>query len=181
MTRQGLLGAATIGRPLFVTPLYACLLVQEETLDCMFDLAFRKFRPADAPFQLDLLELFPTACANVLAEPSVARYPAQKRAAIAMCEMAGVHSVWLFSKAGGRAEERLLKVPIRAYTLSTLFGMPPELAWQVFFKNSSVFPDLLGHGCICAASASISQVSYAQRRRVKTCHSAITFSLSRCH
>ena len=152
MTRQGLLGAATIGRPLFVTPLYACLLVQEETLDCMFDLAFRKFRPADAPFQLDLLELFPTACANVLAEPSVARYPAQKRAAIAMCEMAGVHSVWLFSKAGGRAEERLLKV------LSV-----EHFVWHASRVGLAIFFKKLKCVCVCfqicsAMVASVLQV-----------------------
>ena len=153
MTRQGLLGAATIGRPLFVTPpLYACLLVQEETLDCMFDLAFRKFRPADAPFQLDLLELFPTACANVLAEPSVARYPAQKRAAIAMCEMAGVHSVWLFSKAGGRAEERLLKV------LSV-----EHFVWHASRVGLAIFKKKLKCVCVCfqicsAMVASVLQV-----------------------
>jgi hypothetical protein len=90
-------------------PFVVCM--QEDTLDCVFDLAFRKFKPEDSAFHLDLLELFPTACANVLGEPSVDRYPAQKRAAIAMSEIVTCHGIWLFTRAGtGRRDERAARV-----------------------------------------------------------------------
>ena len=81
-------------------------------MECVYDLAFRKFKPEESAFRMDLLELFPTACANVLASPSLDRYPAQKRAAASMCEIVTSHSVWLFTKANtprGR-DERVWKV-----------------------------------------------------------------------
>ncbi len=83
---------------------------QEETLNCVFDLAFRKFKPEESGFHLDLLELMPTACANVLQAPHIERYTAQKRAAIAMSEMASAHGIWLFSKAGSGRDDRTNKV-----------------------------------------------------------------------
>lgn len=83
---------------------------QDDTLNSVFDLAFRKFKPEDGDFHLDLLEILPTACTNVLAVPDIGRYPAQKRAAIAMSEIATSHGMWLFSKAGARADPRVAAV-----------------------------------------------------------------------
>jgi hypothetical protein len=76
----------------------------------VFDLAFRKFRPEDAAFHLDILELLPSACSRVLESPDLARYSAQKRAAIAMSEIATSHGIWLFSKGGAHPDERVQRV-----------------------------------------------------------------------
>ncbi len=85
---------------------------QDDTLNSVFDLAFRKFKPEDAEFHLDLLEILPTACTNVLAAPDIGRYPAQKRAAIAMSEIASSHGMWLFSKAGSKTDPRVAAVGV---------------------------------------------------------------------
>ncbi len=103
--------------PLKLLLCVGCLFVslQDETLDSVFDLAFRKFKPEDSAFHLDLLELLPTACTNVLAAPDIGRYPAQKRAAVAMSEIATSHGIWLFSKAGARGDPRVdaVRVSVR--------------------------------------------------------------------